>query len=82
MSKTQTIAEISAAATAGTVGANVAKYAGAGTVAASMLKLDQISLLVGMLCAVVGVGIGWYYKRKEFRLKELYYKTHGVQLED
>lgn len=44
------------------------------------MQISDLSLFVGMLCAIAGVIVGWYYKRKEYKLKELYYKNNGVSL--
>lgn len=66
----------------GNLGANVAKYGGALTAAGGMFSLDAIALIFGMVCAGIGVVAGVYYKHKEYKLKELYYKNHGVKLED
>lgn len=43
------------------------------------LALNEWGVIVGIVVAIGGLGIQWYYKRKEYRLKELYYEKHGVR---
>ncbi|ENN8378260.1 phage holin family protein [Providencia alcalifaciens] len=40
------------------------------TTAAGALSLDQWAVIVGILCTVATFFVNWYYKRKEFKLRE------------
>lgn len=82
MTTTQAIQETAIYATVGAIGNNVAKVAGIGTVAGGVMQLNDMGIMIGMMCAIAGVLVGWYYKRKEYKLKELYYKNNGVSMAD
>jgi len=40
------------------------------TTAAGVLSLDQWAVLIGIICTVATFLVNWYYKRKEFKLRE------------
>ncbi|QLR03797.1 phage holin family protein [Providencia rettgeri] len=40
------------------------------TTAAGALSLDQWAVLIGIICTVATFLVNWYYKRKEFKLRE------------
>lgn len=40
------------------------------TTAIGALSLDQWAVLIGILCTVGTFAVNWYYKRKEFKLRE------------
>ncbi|WP_140187787.1 phage holin family protein [Providencia stuartii] len=40
------------------------------TTAAGALSLDQWAVLIGIVCTVATFLVNWYYKRKEFKLRE------------
>jgi hypothetical protein len=79
MTTTHAIQETAIYATVGAIGNNVAKVAGIGTVAGGVMQLNDAGIFVGMACAIAGVLVGWYYKRKDYQLREKYYKAvHGL----
>lgn len=43
------------------------------------LTLNELGVIVGIVVAVLGFMVQVFYRRKEFRLKELYYAKHGVE---
>ena len=40
------------------------------TTTAGALSLDQWAVLIGIICTVATFLVNWYYKRKEFKLRE------------
>lgn len=43
------------------------------------LTLNEWGVLVGIVIAVSGFAMQWYYRRKEYKLKAKYFAKYGVQ---
>lgn len=48
--------------------ASVVSYAGAGTAVVGGLTLNEWGVIAGMLIGIAGLVLGWWYKRKHYRL--------------
>lgn len=76
--QTSTTAAIVSAAIKGDVAHKVGQTGSIGALAFG-LTLNDIGVIVGIVGAVLGFGMQLYFKRKEFRLKQMYYAKHGVK---
>lgn len=79
--KTTTTAEMISAAVRGDVAHKFAQVGAAGSFVFG-LTLNEIGVLIGIVVGVGGLIMQWYYRRKEYRLKELYYAKHGIKADD
>jgi hypothetical protein len=76
--KTTTAADMISAAVRGDVSHKFAQVGAAGSVIFG-LSLNEWGVVIGILVAVGGLGMQWYYRRKEYKLKALYYEKHGIK---
>ena len=52
---------------------------GAVTLVICGLTVSEWGVITGIILGILGYATQLYYKRREMRLKELYYAKHGVQ---
>lgn len=61
-------------------GASKVTYGGAGTVGIGWLLSNEATVLAGLLIAVAGFAVNWYYRAKQDRRAEAEHKAHMKQL--
>jgi hypothetical protein len=65
--------------TAQTIAEVATKVQYSGSVAATVFYfINQYAAAIGVLIAVLGFGVNWYYKAKAHRLLEKEYATRGI----
>ncbi len=78
MNKTETFAYIAKSATIGESSATVAKVTGTFTVLGSLTNLNDLGIIIGMVCGLGALLIGWYYKHQAYKMQQRYYaKKHN-----
>jgi len=75
---TSTSAEIISAAIRGDVSHKLAQVGAASSLIFG-LSINEWGVLIGILVGVGGLVMQWYYRRKEYKLKAMYYHKHGIK---
>lgn len=64
------IESVEPAASAASAKALAATMAGAGTLSFGGLTANDMAMVIGAVVAVLGLLVQWYYRHKEFKLRE------------